>query len=100
MIQTSNLSTYLANGEPVYDVHFIQVTHHGETQLFAMRSPDDQRIGCAKFCDGGFDADIIGHRDAFLMISAGTPAFYHCGDMPADHVWTPLSLNRGHAVAA
>lgn len=100
MHQTSNLATYVAAGEPVYDAYFVSVTHDGERQLFAMRSPKDQRIACDKFGEIGMNAETVNNRDAYMMIFGGTQAFYHCGDVPADQVWTPLSINKGHAVAA
>ncbi len=100
MYESSNLATYIAAGEPVYDTFFVSVTHDGECQLFAMRSPRDQEAVCRKFGEFGMDAETVKHRDAFMMIRGGTRAFYHMGDVPADQVWAPLTLNKGHAVAA
>lgn len=98
--QNSNLATYLADGAPVYDTHFVSISHDGERQLFAMRSPHDQRIACDRFGERGLNAETVSHRDAYMMICGGTPAFYHNGDVPAEEVWSPLVLNRGHAIAA
>lgn len=100
MHQHSNLATYLAAGAPVYDTFFVAVTSDGERQLYAMRSPADQRIVCDKFGELGMNAETISHREAFMLVCGGTPAFYHNGDVPADQVWSSLTLNKGHAVAA
>lgn len=96
----SDIATYRANGEPVFDVWFAAVEAEGEVSLYAFKSPSDRESGLPGFERAGYCASTASHHDAYIMIRGGTRAYYHNGDVPCEQVWTPLSLNNPVAIAA
>jgi hypothetical protein len=92
--QPSNFATYSdAAGNPVFDTFFVLSDWGNGEELFAFCSPDDQRRAIEAFHGKGFPGQAMTHQEAFLKIQAGIRAWAHNGDMPADFVWSPLSIN-------
>lgn len=99
--QPSNFATYSdASGSPVFDTFFVLSDWGNGEELFAFRSPDDRTRAMAAFEGKGFPCQAMTHHDAFQKIQAGTRAWVHNGDVPADFVWSPLSINYRVACVA
>lgn len=96
----SDIATYRAAGEPVFDVWFAAVEADGEVSLFGFKTPADRDAGLPGFSRAGLSASTVNHREAYVMIRGGALAYYHNGDMPSENVWAPLTLNHPAAMAA
>lgn len=99
--QPSNIATYSdPAGRPIFDTFFVLCDWGNGDELFAFGSPDDQRRAIDVFAGKGMPCQAMTHHDAFMKIQGGTRAWMHNGDVPADFVWIPLSINYRVACVA
>lgn len=99
--QNSDFATYIADGQPIFDVWFAAVKdEQGEISVYGFQTMTDRNSRVPRFNSIGHEAEAISSHHAYCLIAGGTRAFYHRGDFPSEEVWTPLLLNNQRHAAA
>ena len=92
----SNFATYQkANGEPVFDTHFLMMEISGSFQLFAFATEEERKAALAVQLERRKNCVTISHKEAFDNVRSGMDAWLYEGGNDDVMTYTQLTLAPG-----
>jgi hypothetical protein len=100
MHQPSNFATYRDDdGNPIFETYFVRAKWGKGLAIYAYEDWQEREDALEIASIAGVECEIISHREAFLMIRAGTTAWIHELTVGGIQAFRPLYIQFPAIVA-